>query len=203
MKRPTDLELMAFADGELDPDRAAEISAFLAERPDAGEVVEAVRDLGDHVRHAAIALDGKPAEGAADIADDVMAAIARLEAASRNAASIPPPTAHRSVRPATAGGRVSSSPARGRVAPPAAIVALLAVAAGVFVWSRASVPDSAIGPVASFAPAVESLPDPGDDRAPGAQIDAVDFGGNQGAVFYVPGQANTATAVVWIAEEPQ
>lgn len=199
MKRPTDLELMAFADGELDDERAAEVAAFLAERPEGRAVVDGVVGLGDYVRAAAVA------SPRLDVADDVMAAIERLEAASRNAASIPPPSVHRSARPMPTGPRVPSTPprARSRVAPSAALGVLLAVAAGLFVWSRASLPPTAIGPVASFVPAVEASPEQGDDRAPGAEIDAVDFGGNQGAIFYVPGQSNTATAVVWIAEDPQ
>lgn len=189
---PTDLELMQFADGELDDARAAEIAAFLGENEEARAVVSALRALGADVRAAA----EKPVD--VDVTDDVMAAIARLEAASRNAASIPPPSIHRSVRPTP-----TPIPApRARVAPQAAILGVLALAAGLFVYSRASLPETTTGPVASYVPAVEALPfDQGDDRPPGAEIDAVDFGGAQGAIFYVPGQANTATAVVWIAEE--
>ena len=47
---PTDLELMLYADGELPPDEARSIAAWIASHPDAQAKVDAVRQVGEVVR---------------------------------------------------------------------------------------------------------------------------------------------------------
>lgn len=47
---PTDLELMLFADGELPPDEARAVAAWIAGHPDDRAKVEAVRQVGEAVR---------------------------------------------------------------------------------------------------------------------------------------------------------
>lgn len=47
---PTDLELMLYADGELEPDEARTVAAWIASHPDARAKVEAVRQVGEAVR---------------------------------------------------------------------------------------------------------------------------------------------------------
>lgn len=188
MSRPTQLELMAFFDGELDEARAEEVAAYLAENEDAAEMVAQLADLGDHVR----AASSTQAPGV-DIADDVMAAIDRVEAAARNAASMPPPPVR----------RTSLAPPKKRPSrlAPAAMGVMLALAAAVAFWWRTEVPAVTSGQIASLHLPVPEVP-ADDDRHDGAEIDAVDFGGNAGAIFYVAGPSETATAVVWIEETP-
>lgn len=47
---PTDLELMLYADGELPPDEARSVAAWIAGHPDARAKVDAVRQVGEVVR---------------------------------------------------------------------------------------------------------------------------------------------------------
>lgn len=47
---PTDLELMLYADGELPPDEARQVAAWIAAHPDDRNKVEAVRQVGEAVR---------------------------------------------------------------------------------------------------------------------------------------------------------
>ena len=49
-KRPTDLELMLYADGELNGEEAARVSAYLAQDPQARAVVDGVHEVGEVVR---------------------------------------------------------------------------------------------------------------------------------------------------------
>lgn len=49
-QQPTDLELMLYADGELEPDEARTVAAWIASHPDARAKVEAVRQVGEAVR---------------------------------------------------------------------------------------------------------------------------------------------------------
>jgi hypothetical protein len=78
---------------------------------------------------------------------------------------------------------------------------MLAVAAAFALWWRAEAPPASTGQIASLPVPVPEAPID-DDRHAGAEIDAVDFGSNAGAIFYVPGPSDTATAVVWIEESP-
>ncbi len=47
---PTDLELMLYADGELAPDEARSVAAWISSHPDAQAKVDAVRQVGEVVR---------------------------------------------------------------------------------------------------------------------------------------------------------
>ena len=49
-KRPTDLELMLYADGELSGEEASRVSAYLAQDPQARAVVDGVHEVGEVVR---------------------------------------------------------------------------------------------------------------------------------------------------------
>ncbi|HUS67409.1 MAG TPA: hypothetical protein VMZ28_22890 [Kofleriaceae bacterium] len=49
-KRPTDMELMMYADGELEGDDARAVAAWLAKDADARNVVESLRQVGEAVR---------------------------------------------------------------------------------------------------------------------------------------------------------
>ena len=202
MKAPTQLELMAFADGELDDDRAEEVAAWVAGHPEDARIVRAIGDVGAVVANVAGRKVGT------DVADDVLAAIDRIEAAERNAiiASTPPPPTSRirTLRPAPASGPVSARSQRvGRVGAAIMAVALAAAAAAVVIYRGRAERAPLAGPIASIEKSPASnVPATSDDAVHGTDVDAVDFGAHQGAIFYVPGQANTSTVVVWIAEEP-
>lgn len=88
MNEPTDLELMMYADGELDPARAAEVARFLGEHPSAGagDKLFGLSVLSAHVQAEAdrVATAGR----ADDIVAGVLAAIrAEQDEATREPAA--------------------------------------------------------------------------------------------------------------------
>jgi anti-sigma factor RsiW len=89
---PTDLELMLYADGELPPDEARQVAAWIAAHPDDRAKVEAVRQVGEAVR-TWVELETDAAEPRMDAA---WAAISRkLQSNGRpvvDEAEEPPPT---------------------------------------------------------------------------------------------------------------
>jgi hypothetical protein len=223
---PTDLELMMFTDGELDPDRAAEIEAILA-GPAAGEARAKVAGLRAVSR--AVAEEAWP-EAGPDLAGDIMA---RLEAEppapaaapeapvkdrpkpapEREAAPVVPLPRKPDAKPLSAGAANDN----GRLIYALALGAA-AAAALVFAWGRGG-DESPQGPVARIDPtAVAADPDPpaslertapiapspapaAPDEAYGVEVAAVDFGARSGAIYYVPavdgdGAADNAVTTV-------
>lgn len=149
LPQDTMLQLMAFADGELEGDEQARIEALLEQSSEARQVVDAIRSpvvgawLGDEMGRRAGAADG--------IADAVMAAIEREKA-----------------EPA-GGGQVVRLAERGRGAKTrvqvvgGALVAALALAAGVAIYVSSVGPgkDTAKTPVASVGiPSVDVVAPP-------------------------------------------
>jgi anti-sigma factor RsiW len=96
---PTDLELMLYADGELPPEEARQVAAWIAAHPDDRNKVEAVRQVGEAVR-TWVELETDAAEPRMDAA---WSAIARkLHSNGRAAvdeASEPPPTRRQKTLP--------------------------------------------------------------------------------------------------------
>ncbi len=92
---PTDLELMLYADGELPPDEARSVAAWIASHPDARAKVEAVRQVGEAVR-TFVELETDAAEPRMDAAWSAIArtlhANGRAAAPEREAVDEPPPT---------------------------------------------------------------------------------------------------------------
>ena len=174
---PTDQELMLWADGELDPRRAAEVEALVLTNPRARAIVAALRQ-GSEVL-AFDALDRAQASGAGSIVDGVMAALdkepADDEAAAASTARVAPV---RHLRP-------------WRTAVAASVFAAAAAAAVVVFLPRASRVAAPVGPGESETQATFS----------GAVIDVVDFGARPGTIFYVPSEDESATAVVWLTED--
>lgn len=180
MKPPTPIELMALADGELDEPRLSEVEAYLASHAREAEQVERARALHGHV---ADALRERPS---IDLTDDVMAAIDRQSAAARNAqVPLVRPSARPPATAAARGGTVVT-------------IALFAAAAAVVLWWQASSPSRAPVTVASVAPQHAAPPTSSDE---GTSVSAVDFGSNHGAIFFVRGENESSTPVVWIGEE--
>ena len=197
--RPTDLELMAYADGELDDPRRAQVEAFLAVSPDAQAKLAGLRVVGDVVRE----LAREPASGAADVdlTDAILAHVEREALPARKRlprveVGAPPPRSRRSANDNAF--RIFSFAA-----------AAVAVAAGVMIWARTepAAPLVALG-VPSRAVSIGAAPGPMPSHAAaayeaeaevGASIAAVDFGSNTGSIFYVPAGL-AMTTVVWVAE---
>jgi anti-sigma factor RsiW len=185
--RPTDLELMQFADGELDASRARQVEQWLDGSADGRAVLATFEELGRLVReHASESAQQAGADGIAD------AVMARLEADEPPGGRVIPLHAERSQAGFIGyalGGLV------------------LAAAAALVVWQVAGHP---LAPAASNTPsAVPSRPelalalapvtDP-EDREPGVSVDAIEFGAHAGTIFYVPNDTGTTT-VVWLTDD--
>lgn len=185
--RPTDLDLMLYADGELEGERLAAVEAYLAQDEAARSKLLAMGMVSNVVREQAHGGASK----ADDIADLVMAAIA---AEPKKA---DPPTEKQA---APARRKPANDNGRGLWAI-AAFAA--AAAAALLLWSRGS-PTSGAHGVASTRPPPTSLsaPAPGAEVEPGVAVSAVDFGARMGAVFYVSSDSTEATTtVVWLSDD--
>jgi anti-sigma factor RsiW len=76
MSPPSNEELMMYADGELDPSRAAEVRAFLAENEDARDIVAGLKLAGNLIAEDAL-------DGAADLGDVADLVMRRIESEPR------------------------------------------------------------------------------------------------------------------------
>lgn len=226
-KAPTDLELMQLADGELDEPRRAEIEAYWEAHP---ESAARARALGASLGVVGLAVRRSAEERSAtvDLADDVLAAIAREEAGAvaeqpKGDAAAP----HGKVvplRPRTVPARRDDARKREQDASRnlMALVAIgIAAAAGITIWGRTGDPTSgglASGQVESARAAqlpteqtvrpievVASNPtqSPDVDDEPGVSLGALEFGaGHSGNVFQILGDGdNGATTILWTRED--
>jgi hypothetical protein len=204
LPQETMLQLMAFADGELEGDDQARIEALVAQSSEARQVVEAIRSpvlgswLSEEMNARAVGADG--------IADAVMADLAKAEPASGGGAEV--------VRLAERGGRRG---ARVQVVG-GALIAALALAAGValYVSSVGLGADATKAPVASVGvPSVDvEPPSPATAVAQrpsqGVEVDEVDSPARGFSVFEIPvggspaGAANAAgpSSVVIMIDDP-
>jgi anti-sigma factor RsiW len=177
---PTDLELMLWVDGELDPERTAEIAELARQDERVRAVLSALR-LGSRViaeealLHAELAnIDG--------IADSVMDAIdaADTAASRRFIAPRKPPPAWRGPAVAAIG------------------IALAAAAAWTLIFP------SELTPVAkrtSGTSSAEVTTAAAEESTVGISIDVVDFGERAGTIFYVPSEDESILPVVWLTED--
>lgn len=207
-KPPSDLELMLYADGELDAERAAAVEAYLAELASSAQrapqaKLAALGVVSGIVREGALEA-ASPADG---IADAVMAQIAAEGAAS----PAQPAKAAVELRP-TARRAPSNDNARGIFALAAIAVA---AAAGMMLWGRAEPKPQARTPEKSYvveatasAPLqvkTAEAPKPEGDGEHGVEVAAVDFGARLGTIFYVAADAAPAsqqtTTVVWLSDD--
>jgi hypothetical protein len=203
---PSDLDLMLYADGELEGEARAAVEAYLA-KVAAGSTKVAQLNLASSIlREQALDAAGK-ADG---IADAVMAKIAAGGAVAKETpalklaslASKPAPS-----RRATRRERSANDNAR-------AIFALAAVAvaaaAGLMIWGRMDAAPQhapiAISTTSPQSPALPSSAAPASegDNEPGVEVAAVDFGARMGTIFYVPTKESTSngtTTVVWLNDD--
>ena len=198
LSREAMLELMAYADGELDAEAHARVEELLRTSEEARGVLDAMGTLGEVVREGVEARAGESAV-ADGIADGVMEAIARETNVADGGAG-------ENVVPLAEARR-----ARGGMA--TAAIAVLALAAGALFLVRGKAP----APVASEVPleptpsaiAVPSATEP-EAPAPVAQAQAEETGvdleeahstRNKVNVFFVPSPSSpsaAASVVVWI-----
>jgi hypothetical protein len=210
---PSDLELMLYADGELDEERRAAVEAFLARSAAGSAKLSALNFVSGIVRDDALAA----AAQADDIADAVMAKLTANGAGAAStihASPIMAPVATGAPLPAPR-AKAANDNARGIFAIAAIAVA---AAAGLFIWGRM---DTSSGtsehPIAAMTSTPEQLPAPpapvkAAEATPsadaedehGVEVAAVDFGARMGTIFYVPtgsAASNATTTVVWLNDD--
>jgi anti-sigma factor RsiW len=195
---PTDLELMLYADGELDGERLAEVEAHVTGDRTARRKLLGLGMAAVMVRERA--LQASPiADG---LADSIMAAIEAEPAPS--AAAEKPAEKSADVVALPRRSRPSNDNARGYLL---LAVAAMAAAAGLLFWGRTAAPPTG-GVVAGrdvpTALTVQAPPEPEGDVRHGVEVASVDFGAHTGAVFYVPSglTASSTTTVVWLSDDP-
>ncbi|UQA63694.1 hypothetical protein E8A73_018155 [Polyangium aurulentum] len=221
---PTDLELMLYADGELEGERLREVKLAIEKDAALRSKLTALRLASEIVRDDALAAE-------VDLTDGIMARIASApdtaERDPRDAAPRPKvqeerppakvePLLQPGVGKVAAKGSASNDNARGIFALTAVAVA---AAAAMMIWGRM---DSAPtrpqnAPVAVAPNTQEAAPEPPAPVPPaaapaqesetdmGVEVAAVDFGSRIGTIFYVPTEAapsNHTTTVVWLADDP-
>lgn len=186
---PTDLELMLYADGELEGERLAAVEAYLADDEGAQRKMVAMGIVSSAVREQALDA-AKGAKKADDIVDLVMGSIA---AEPKQAEKKPEAT------PVPSRRKPANDNARGLMVI-AAIAA--AAAAALLLWGRGPVDHGGVASGRSAAPAL-TAPAPLDHIEHGVEVSAVDFGAQTGAVFYVPSDNAEAvtTTVVWLSDD--
>ena len=192
-RAPTMEDLMLYADGELDPERATEVEAYLETDPDACDLVATFFELGDLIRDEANERAGEA--GADDIANQVMA---RIEGQGSNVVALPTKPSTEREKPASVW-----PVALGGLAAAAAVALVVWRFAGLDITEPSGMqPSAALTTSASAELVVASAPAPAPDYdpAPGVSVDAVDFGARTGTIFYVPSDTGTTT-VVWLSDD--
>lgn len=225
---PTDLELMAYFDGELEAERALEVERYLEATESARQKLDGLSVLGSWVRvhdavsrsaHEPAELAGASLRGSGEGEGFTDALMARIEGQALGEGELRADQ-RAEQRPPRVGMPSAPSPANdnGRLLW-GLVAAAAAAAAGLFLWGKglAGLDESevarAIGaptPSASSAPAVAAPSSTAavaerDDDSTGMEIAAVDFGAATGAIYYVPKGDNlvgaATTTVVWLADE--
>lgn len=222
---PTDLELMAYFDGELDGERALEVARYLEATESARQKLDGLSVLGSWVRaqHAEPGherLTGGPELAAASLGEgftDALMARIEAESAGEGERSADPPRAQRPPRVEVPSASVPAND-NGRLLW-GLVAAAAAAAAGLFLWGKGlsgldesqvarvigapalSTSSATVAASSSSAAAVAEA----DDDSTGVEIAAVDFGAATGAIYYVPKGDDlvgaATTTVVWLADE--
>jgi anti-sigma factor RsiW len=219
---PTDLELMLYADGELDEARHRQVEEYVLHDPRCRAKVAALVTAADMVRDSALA--SSAADG---IADGVMAKILEGQAGAARVDGVGaarPLAAPPSGEPPRARARLQGSPANDNARGIFALTALaVAAAAALMVWGKmgvetptaeltAQAPSALLAPPPAAPSASLAAPAKEPDAAPsfegevepGVEIAAVDFGARMGTIFYVPQEAvasGPTTTVVWLSDD--
>jgi hypothetical protein len=206
---PSDLELMLYADGELDEERRFAVEAYLDRSTPGTAKLSALNLVSGIVREQSLG----SAAGADGIADAVMAKLTANGAGA--AATIP--TKPSSIK--AMAGATRAKPANDNSRGIYALAALaVAAAAGLMLWGRMdtgspaserpvavapATPEQLPAPVPS-ARAAEATPSSDVEDEHGVEVAAVDFGARMGTIFYVSTGAaasNATTTVVWLNDD--
>jgi anti-sigma factor RsiW len=193
MTVPTAHELMMLADGELAPERRAEVEAWLSKSDvtAAAESVEAIRQVGDFVRSYAESTTRQ-----FDVAEEVMARIATADAGQSGSSTASGTNVRRLARRRSRAGAFLGF---------ASFAIAAAAAAVVWLSSRHSAVDAGKPRAALSAVGIPLSPDPesqesGVEDPGGASILAVDFGTQNGSIFMV-NAGHDVTPVVWLLDD--
>jgi hypothetical protein len=201
LSREAMLELMAYADGELDGDARVRVQALLAESAEARAVVSALETLGEVVSE--VEEHRAKSDGADGIADVVLLRIAGAE--SQEPLLRPAPASSRVAAArdgGAAGGRATAG--RRRVRASAAVGAVLAMAAAVALLVRSR--EAALGSLfGGRETAVVSPAGSSEASGGGVEVESLDSPDVPVSVFYQPASGGpnltAASVVVWINEE--
>lgn len=182
---PTDLELMLWADGELEGEARERVAAYVAHDQAAQAKLAAMGLVGDLLRE-----EARADTRADDLADLIMG---RLLAEAQPEAP-PAPAKLAEVIPLRPTPRRRTHPGVWALA-----VGAVAAAAGLLLWSRG--PSPIEGSLASVT--THQTPAPPAEAERGVEVAALDTGEHAGAIFYVPSDSAQAsdTAVVWITAD--
>jgi anti-sigma factor RsiW len=190
----TMMDLMAYADGELDTSERSRVEELLRSSDEARRVVAAMGTLGDVVRSADAERSPASLQVADGIVDDVMATLAREDVTRPALKKVVPIGA---ARPRRAGVYVGAT--------------LGALAAGVLLFLQSSrsgppvIVDDRGMPSAAHAPVAPS-PMPSavasaDSESPGVDLEEAESAQGKVDVFFTPSPARAgavASVVVWI-----
>ena len=214
---PSDLELMLYADGELQSERFAVVEAFLAREPTARRKLSSLGLVSGLVRERAIAA-ASPADG---IADALMARIA-AETATNGVVHAKATPLHAAAAPVKLAPVAVITPSSAKPANDnsrgifALAAVAIAAAAALMIWGRADLhPELAstapaaqteARPIIVAPPALIKVTEPAAeiDGEHGVEVAAVDFGARMGSIFYVPtglAASNATTTVVWLNDD--
>lgn len=230
-RRPSPLEIMAMFDGELDPERASEVEAWLEDHPSAAadfaDWLQELSVVGDLVRDDA----STRASAFTSVADVVLRQVAEDRRVASEAPRIGALEAAGGAESRAGDGATStlaSDPLSGLPARSDAPAVpriprkirrpswtTLATGAGLIAAAAACLAVSTFGdPVIGGKPTasalyvasgptllVASAPVWSASEQLGVAVDTVDFGARMGTIFYQPGEATSATTVVWIKDE--
>ena len=207
---PSDLELMLYADGELEEPRLAEVEAYLSRPGPARTKIRALDLASALVRESAPA----PADGLTD------AIMARIQAeGAAQPAPVKLATVHALPVRATL-PRSASKPANDGSRGIFTLAAVaFAAAAGLMLWGKAHLaqdPQAHLRPIPAQTPAQTSAVarveppaparpvDAAEDDDHGVEVASVNFGSRTGSIFYVPkgvAASNATTTVVWLNDD--
>ena len=204
LPRATMMELMAYADGELDDDTRARVEELLATNAEARGVAEALGALGEDVREAVLGRVIPRADGIADAVMKRLGGHGPVDAdmgkrdgpvgRTGGAHSLPAGASVAQVLPIGTARQV-------RVAIAAAAVSALALAAG-----YAFVVRSAVDKLGAPAPAPLASAEAPDGTGQGVEVEQLDSPDRSVSMMYLPAvaaaaNANASTVVVWITDE--
>lgn len=207
----TAMKLMAYADGELGDDEAAEVEALLSRSEEARQVLASL--TGGAGAAVGAWVGDTYAARAASAPQIVDAVMARLDASAEPRVE--------NVRSLEAARQARAVPRRRPSVWILAAVAVSAVAAGGLVLLRGTTPAPHVPPVAavateavSVAPRPAPLPSPSADptkdegafaqgEGAGVEVNGVDTPSGEVSVFYLSsaGAANAQSVVIWVGDD--